>query len=89
MITENDKEIILRCAKKYNVSSVILFGSSIEEEKEANDIDLGVKGIEPSLFFKLYADLVKQVSKPVDLIDLSYKTLFNKLVEETGIKIYG
>lgn len=89
MITENEKDIILRCAKKYKVYSVLLFGSSVEQDKEANDIDLGVKGIKPQLFFKFYAELVKQLSKPVDLVDLSLKSLFNDLVEETGVKIYG
>ncbi|MCK4329186.1 hypothetical protein KAX02_05035 [candidate division WOR-3 bacterium] len=88
MITKKDKDIILKCAKKYDVSHVILFGSSIRKDKEANDIDIGVKGIEPRLFFKFYAELFKHLSKPVDLIDLSKKSLFNELVEETGIRIY-
>lgn len=89
MITKKEKDIILQCAKKYNVSSIILFGSSIREDKKANDIDIGVKGIEARLFFKFYAELFKHLSKPVDLIDLSKKSLFNDLVEETGVKIYG
>ncbi|MBI4825953.1 MAG: nucleotidyltransferase domain-containing protein [Nitrospirae bacterium] len=89
MITEADKNIILQCAKKINVASVFLFGSSVDNDKEANDIDIAVKGIEPRLFFKFYAELFKRLSKPVDLIDLSKKTLFNNLVEETGVKIYG
>ena len=89
MITEEEKEIILRCAKKYKVSSIFLFGSSLEEGTEANDIDLGVKGIDPLLFFKFYAELFKYLPKPVDLVDLSKKSLFNDLVEETGVKIYG
>jgi len=89
MITEYEKNIILQCAKKYNVSSVLLFGSSIEEEKSANDIDLGVRGIEQKLFFKFYAELVKNLSRPVDLVDLSQKSLFNDIVEETGVRIYG
>ncbi|HHT9126768.1 MAG TPA: nucleotidyltransferase family protein [Candidatus Brocadiia bacterium] len=89
MITKKEKVIILQCAKKYNVSSIILFGSSIREDKEATDIDIGVKGIEAKLFFKFYAELFKHLSKPVDLIDLSKKSLFNDLVEETGVKIYG
>lgn len=89
MITEEEKDIILRCAKKYNISSVLLFGSSIEERKDTNDIDLAVKGIEPKLFFKFYAELVKHLSRPVDLVDLSQKSLFNDLIEETGVKIYG
>ncbi len=89
MITESDKKIILQYAKKYNVSSIILFGSSLEIGKESNDIDLGVKGIEPRVFFKFYGELFKHLSKPAHLIDLSKKSLFNDLVEETGVKIYG
>ena len=89
MISEKDKEIIIKYAKKYNVSYVILFGSSTRKDKESNDIDIGVKGIEPRLFFKFYAELFKNLSKPVDLVDLSRKSLFNELVEETGEKIYG
>jgi predicted nucleotidyltransferase len=89
MITENDKDIIIRCAKKYKVSYIVLFGSSIRKDEKANDIDIGVKGIEPRLFFKFYAELFKHLSKPVDLVDLSRKSLFNELVEEDGIRIYG
>jgi predicted nucleotidyltransferase len=89
MISETDKNIIQQYAKKYNVSSIILFGSSLEKNKKADDIDLGVKGIEPRLFFKFYAELFKHLSKPAHLIDLSKKSLFNDLVEETGEQIYG
>ena len=89
MITEYEKDVILRYAKKYNVSSVFLFGSSIEKEEGANDIDLGVRGIEKKLFFKFYAELVKHLSKPIDLVDLSQKSLFNDIIEETGVRIYG
>jgi len=89
MITEKDRTIILRYGKKYNVSSIILFGSSIKKDGKSNDIDIGVKGIKPELFFDFYAELFKHLSKPVDLIDLSKKSLFNEIVEETGSKIYG
>ena len=89
MISETDKELIVKCAKKYNVSSVVLFGSSLKEERTANDFDIGVKGIAPNLFFKFYAELFKHLSKPVDLVDLSRKSLFNDLIEDTGIIIYG
>ncbi|HEY9204756.1 MAG TPA: nucleotidyltransferase domain-containing protein [Candidatus Methanoperedens sp.] len=88
MISEKDKEIIIKYTKKNKVSSVILFGSSIRKDRESNDIDIGVKGIEPRLFFKFYAELFKNLSKPVDLVDLSKKSLFNELVEESGEKIY-
>ncbi len=89
MISEKDKETIIKYSKKYNVSSVILFGSSTLKDRESNDIDIAVKGIEPGLFFDFYAELYKNLSKPVDLIDLSKKSLFSKLVEKRGIRIYG
>ena len=89
MITDSEKNIILRYAKKYNVSSILLFGSSLDNQSEANDIDLAVKGIENKLFFKFYAELVKHLSRPVDLVDLSQKSLFNDIIEETGVRIYG
>ena len=89
MITKRDKNVLLKCAKKYNVSSVILFGSSIKENRKANDIDIAIKGIKPRLFFKFYTELFKHLSKPVDLVDISKKSLFNDLVEETGVKVYG
>lgn len=89
MIAETDKDVIIKCAKKYNVSSVILFGSSLSKSEKANDFDIAVKGIQPELFFKFYAELFKRLSKPVDLVDLSRKSLFNDLIEETGVIIYG
>ncbi|MCF6153775.1 MAG: nucleotidyltransferase domain-containing protein [Candidatus Brocadia sp.] len=81
--------MIIRCAKKYNVAYVILFGSSTRKDRGSNDIDIGVKGIKPELFFNFYAELFKNLSKPVDLVDLSKKSLLVELVEETGVKIYG
>jgi predicted nucleotidyltransferase len=89
MISEKDKEIIIRYAKKYNIAKVLLFGSSLGDYKAANDIDLAVMGVKPEVFFKFYGELLRNLSKPVDLIDLSKKSLFNQMVEEKGVKIYG
>lgn len=89
MISESEKDIILQCARRFGVSTVILFGSSLGDARDANDIDLGVKGIDPRQFFKFYAELFKRLSKPVDLVDLTRKSLFNEMIEETGIRIYG
>lgn len=89
MISESEKDIILQCAKKFEASIVILFGSSLGDEQNANDIDLGVKGIDLRQIFKFYAELFKRLSKPVDLVDLTRKSLFNDLIEETGMRIYG
>ena len=89
MISEMDKQIITQCAEKYKVSSIYLFGSSLDERSEPNDIDLAVEGIRPNVFFKFYGELMRNLSKPVDLVDLSRKSLFNQMIAEKGVKIYG
>ncbi len=58
VISEKDKEIIIKYAKKYKVSSVILFGSSTRKDRESNDIDIGVKGLEPGLFFDFLCRII-------------------------------
>ena len=88
MLNEEDKGNIILIAKKYNVSSIYLFGSSINSDNP-RDIDLGVKGIEPKLFFKFYGELLRILSKPADLVDLSKDSSFNRMVEKNGVKIYG
>jgi len=89
MIAKEDRETIAELAREYNVSRVILFGSSAAQDREPNDLDLGVKGIEPRLFFRFYGELLMRLSKPVDLIDLSYKSRFTELVERDGVVLYG
>ena len=89
MITEAQRQIILHYAREYQVDEVLLFGSSLDPTQTPHDVDLAVKGIEPARFFRFYADLVKHLSQPVDLVDLSRKSLFNDLVEETGLRIHG
>ena len=89
MISERERTIILKCAEKYSVSSVYLFGSSIRTDVEPRDIDIGVKGLRPDLFFKFYGELIQQLPKPVDVVDLSRQSLFTDLVEQEGVRIYG
>lgn len=88
MIKDEDKAIILKCAKKYNLTTVILFGSSVERE-DADDIDIGIKGIEPGHFFDFYGELLLLLPKRIDIVDLSKENSFNKLIEKEGIKLYG
>ncbi|MEW5691866.1 MAG: nucleotidyltransferase domain-containing protein [Candidatus Hydrogenedentota bacterium] len=88
MISENDKNVILTYAKKYKLEKVILFGSS-KERTDARDIDIGVIGLAPELFFKFWAELDRGLSSPVDVIDLSIDCSFNRLIEKDGLVLYG
>jgi len=89
MISEQDKSTIVDIAHRYDVGGVLLFGSSADPNIEANDIDLAVEGIAGEKFFSFYGDLLFGLSKPVDLIDLSNNTKFNRLVYREGIRLYG
>ena len=89
MISNEDKYKLLEISKKYNVSKLYLFGSNIESTIDSNDIDLAVDGIDHSLFFKFYSELIFSISKPIDLIDLKKKSLFNELIKSEGVLLYG
>ena len=43
MIGEKDKQVIISYARKFNVKEIFLFGSSLNNQDEANDIDLAVR----------------------------------------------
>lgn len=89
MISQEDRNAIIGLAKRFGVSRVLLFGSSLEPGRPANDIDLGVEGIRPADFFRFYGELLFAVSKPVDLVDLSIPTEFTRLVRREGVPIHG
>ncbi|MCK4809483.1 MAG: hypothetical protein KAS99_00915 [Candidatus Omnitrophica bacterium] len=89
MISENDKKIIIEISKKYHVKQVLLFGSSLDPDRESRDIDIAIEGIQHRDFFNYYGDLLLKLSKPVDVIDLSEISKFTNLVKKEGIPIYG
>ena len=89
MISKKDTDTIIKTAKKYNVKTLFLFDSFALPENQSNDIDIAVRGIPPVSFLKFYGELIKKLSKPVDLIDLSEKSLFTRIIEKKGVKIYG
>ncbi|NQT93388.1 MAG: hypothetical protein HQ559_11555 [Lentisphaerae bacterium] len=88
MITERERNVVAECARKYHASRVVLFGSSLARD-DARDIDLGVEGVAPSVFFRLCGELIKRLDRPVDVIDLSMPSAFSQMVQEEGVAIYG
>lgn len=88
MVTAEEKSVIQDCAREFRVSRVLLFGSAVFRD-DARDIDLGIEGVAPSLFFRLCGELIKRLRRPVDIVDLSESTPFADLVRETGVAIYG
>ncbi len=89
MISEKNKSVIQALANRYKVKRVLLFGSNASVSVEGRDIDLAVEGIAAKDFFKSYGDLIFDLDKPVDLVDLSVDTKFNRLIRQEGIPLYG
>lgn len=89
MIENTDKQIIKEISQKYKIKRVILFGSSLDNSIEGNDIDIAIEGISPQNYYKFCGELMCLLSRPVDIIDLSNKSRFSSLVKEEGQLIYG
>ena len=89
MLSKHDEYEIKKIAKKYRAKKVILFGSNLEKDTEARDIDLAIEGIDDSHFFKFYGELIDKLSKPVDIVDLKKKNLFNNIILAEGKILYG
>ena len=89
MISDKDKNTIINLANKYKLSRLLLFGSSVDANREANDIDLAVEGLAESLFFKFYSELIFNLSKPVDLVDIGKESRFKDMIVEESISLYG
>lgn len=89
MVPKKELDKAIKIAREYGVKKLYLFGSSLNKNpKEVNDYDFAVSGIVPYRFFDFYGKLFRSLNKPVDLVDLSEKSLFNSLIIRDGKKIY-
>jgi len=75
---------VSNCAREFDAGAVWLFGSALEDESRAHDIDLAVDGIPPERFFKFYFRLILALPKPVDLVDLSLDPLLPPSWKQKG-----
>jgi predicted nucleotidyltransferase len=73
------KAVIL--LKNEGCKAVYLFGSMVTGNiHQDSDIDIGVTGLPPKKYFRVYALLDKALSNRIDLVDFDlYKDLYNLL----------
>ena len=88
MLLETDRSAIVEVANRYGVRQVLLFGSSLDQDKDTTDIDIAVDGIAPGLFFKFYGELIFKLSKPLDVVDLSMNNSFTDVIRKEGLVIF-
>ena len=89
MISDSERQTIVKMATKYHAKRVLLFGSALSPDKESSDIDIAVEGIEEKDFFTFYGELMCALSRPVDVIDLSITSRFSELVNLEGMSLYA
>jgi len=65
--------------------NVFLFGSMVTGEISKNsDIDIGISGLPPKNFFRIYAELDKETSNKIDLVDFDIQKDFYNLLDSLG-----
>ena len=71
--------------KDAGCTSVYLFGSQARgTASESSDIDLGVRGLPPSSFFRTHLRLENELGMKVDLVDFDYQRGFFELLQSVG-----
>ena len=90
MIPKEELDKAIEVAKKYGAGELYVIGSALYKEAEdANDYDFAVRDLPPGTFFKFYAELIRVLSKSVDLIDLSGGvTKFKEIILREGRIVY-
>ena len=88
MISVSDSNVIMKYARKYKLTKVSLVGSA-RDGTDANDMDIGVKGLAAEAFFDFCWEVYRDLSKPVDIIDLGQENGFTRLVEKEGLVLHG
>jgi predicted nucleotidyltransferase len=71
--------------KNEGCKSVFLFGSMVRGKiHENSDIDIGISGLPPQRYLRVYAQLDKEVSSKVDLVDFDTNVDFYSLLDSIG-----
>jgi len=89
MVSQNDIEKIKELSSKYDVGKVILFGSSLDPQRQSKDIDLAIEGVAPKDYYRYCGELMMALTKPVDIVDLSVPCKFIDIIIEEGVVLYG
>ena len=88
MMLPSLQQVVRSAAQDFDVDAVWLFGSAVEDEASARDIDLAVEGLPRERFFDFYGRLYFELPKPVDLVDLSLNPPVAAIIRSKGVRIY-
>jgi predicted nucleotidyltransferase len=66
--------------------AVYLFGSMVTgKTHDYSDIDIGIKGLPPKKFFRVYSYLYSNLSNEIDLVDFDLNDEFYSLLDSLGV----
>jgi len=89
MISNIERTAIQAIARKYHATRILLFGSALSETQPSRDIDLAVDGVADADFFAFHGELLRTLSRPVDVVDLAQKTKFTDVILSEGVSLDG
>jgi predicted nucleotidyltransferase len=82
---QKDIDIATNFLKNEGCQSIYLFGSLVTGKIHQNsDIDIGIKGLPPEKFIRVYAKLDNNVSNTIDLVDFDENDKFYNLLNSLG-----
>jgi predicted nucleotidyltransferase len=82
---KKDIDFAINFLKDEGCQSVYLFGSLVTGKIHQNsDIDIGIKGLPPEKFIRVYAKLDNNLSNTVDLVDFDDNKKFYNLLNSLG-----
>jgi predicted nucleotidyltransferase len=87
-VTQQHIDKAIELAKEYGATKILLFGSALSDPENANDLDIGVLGIQGIKFFEYGGMLESMINIPIDLVDLSIYDRFIEHIEKIGKYIY-
>ena len=77
--------LAIEILKKAGCTDVFLFGSQATgRAHEGSDVDLGVKGLPPAMFFRIHWQLEDLLDMKVDLVDFDFQKEFFELLLRIG-----
>jgi predicted nucleotidyltransferase len=82
---QEDIDTAINFLKNEGCQAVYLFGSLVTGKiHQKSDIDIGIKGLPPEKFFRVYAKLDSNLSNTVDLVDFDENDKFYNLLDSLG-----
>jgi predicted nucleotidyltransferase len=82
---QSDVRTLVDLLKDSGAREVYLFGSLVRPSASTvRDIDVAVRGLPPSLFFRVYGQLMMRLDHDFDLVDLDGDGHFVQSLVESG-----